>query len=478
MSVMLTCPQGHQWQLDDTVALPGEPQPNVCPICGVSAQTLPPEKPAGARSESDTLPPSPQPALPDPELYRFLSAPEGPDELGRLGNYRILSILGAGGMGVVFKAEDLPLQRFVAIKAMLPGIAATATNRERFMREARAAAAAGAIGNDHIVPIYNVVEANGVPFVVMPLLQGEPLSTRLEREGRLSTLEVLRIGRETADGLAAAHERGFIHRDVKPANLWLEGERGRVKILDFGLARALAGDGTQLTQSGIIMGTPAFMAPEQASGKSVDGRCDLFSLGCVLYRMCTGEMPFKGTDTISTLMAVAMEQPPPPRSFNPAVPPALSALVMQLLAKSPADRPASARAVVERLTALEKNQPVPNEPVYAIPIEDIPEVIAVPRDDEDVPVLEAVNPKPQPIAGKVLAPHERLLRRANALGAVVGVFVGMTFGRILDAITVGHTGPLTPLFIGGGAIAGYFLGPFIAKKLRRRRERQNSDRDN
>ncbi len=187
--------------------------------------------------------------------------------------------------------------------------------------------------------------------MAMQVLVGEALDERLKREERLPLAEVLRIGRETAEGLAAAHEAGLIHRDIKPGNLWLESPRGRVKVLDFGLARA-ASDNTQLTQSGAIVGTPAYMAPEQARSDKVDGRCDLFSLGCILYRMCTGEAPFKGTDTISLLAAIALDVPKPPRQLNPDIPKPLADLILQLLAKKPQERPASARIVAERLDAI------------------------------------------------------------------------------------------------------------------------------
>jgi len=167
--------------------------------------------------------------------YDFLAPPLAPDELGRLGPYRVLKVLGAGGMGVVFLAEDPQLARLVALKAMLPGVAVSDSARERFLREARAAAS---IKHDNIVSIYQVGEDRGVPFLAMELLDGEPLDARLQREGKLPRAEVVRIGREIALGLAAAHKRGLIHRDIKPANLWLEAETGRVKILDFGLATA------------------------------------------------------------------------------------------------------------------------------------------------------------------------------------------------------------------------------------------------
>jgi len=195
-----------------------------------------------------------------------------------------------------------------------------------------------------------------VPFLAMQFLKGEALDDRLKREERLPASEVARIGREAALGLAAAHARDLVHRDIKPANLWLEEGTGRVKILDFGLARAAA-DSAQITQSGAIIGTPAYMAPEQANGKPVDGRTDLFSLGCVLYRMCTGVGPFAGKDTLSTLLAVASQDPSPAHEVNPDVPRKLSDLVMRLLAKAPEDRPPSAAEVVDLLAGLDRQAP-------------------------------------------------------------------------------------------------------------------------
>jgi WD40 repeat protein/serine/threonine protein kinase len=293
------------------------------------------------------------------ELVDFLAPPLAPDEIGRLGPYRVLKVLGAGGMGVVFLGEDPQLQRPVALKAMLPSLAASGSAKQRFLREARAAAA---IKHDHIVAIYQVGQDRGAPYLAMELLEGEPLDERLKRTPPLSLAELLRIGRETATGLAAAHQRGLIHRDIKPANLWLEkqdhglGAAGfQVKILDFGLARA-DGAPSQLTQQGAIVGTPAFMAPEQATGETVDGRCDLFSLGCVLYRLLTGRLPFQGPDTVATLMAVATEHPKPPAEVKPETPAELSDLVMRLLAKKPGDRPASAQEVVAALAAIESAQ--------------------------------------------------------------------------------------------------------------------------
>jgi WD40 repeat protein len=287
-------------------------------------------------------------------LTDFLAPAQAGDEIGRLGPYRVLKVLGHGGMGVVFLAEDIQLQRRVALKVMLPTLAASESARQRFIREARAAAA---IEHDHIVPIFQVGEDRGIPFLAMPFLQGEPLDVRLVRERLLPLPEVLRIGREIAEGLQAAHERGLVHRDIKPGNVWLEGDRRRVKILDFGLARSAA-DESHLTQQGAIVGTPSYMAPEQATGGRVDQRCDLFSLGCILYRLATGELPFQGTDAIATLLAVSTEQPPSPQVRNPRVPRPLSDLIMRLLEKDPAKRPANAQKVVQALQQIDADPSV------------------------------------------------------------------------------------------------------------------------
>src|SRR5262249_37228732 len=266
-----------------------------------------------------------------PADYSFLSPAQGPDELGSISHYRVLKVLGAGGMGIVFEAEDTHLQRRIALKCMKPALI-TPANRERFLQEARATAA---IEHDHIVTIYQVGEDNGVPFLAMKLLQGQSLEDKLKEEGGwLALPEVLRIGREAAEALEAAHDKGLIHRDIKPANIWLEGERGRVKIVDFGLARAAQGE-TNLTQEGLVMGTPAYMAPEQADDKPLDHRCDLFSLGCVLYRAATGQLPFKGKDSMAIMMALANKVPEPPHSIDPMIPTALSDLIMDMLAKDP-----------------------------------------------------------------------------------------------------------------------------------------------
>ncbi|MGH7194170.1 MAG: serine/threonine-protein kinase, partial [Candidatus Saccharimonadales bacterium] len=266
-----------------------------------------------------------------------------------MGGYRVLRVLGSGGMGIVFEAEDPRLRRRVALKVMRPDVAAVASARQRFLREAQTLAA---IDHDHVVAIHQVGEHGGVPFLAMPFLHGESLDQRLRREGRLPVAEAVRIGRELADGLAAAHARGLIHRDVKPANIWLEAGRARprAKLLDFGLAHDDAAD-VQLTRSAAILGTPAYMSPEQARGGAVDARADLFSLGCVLYRMITGEPPFKGKDPLAMMVSLATETPPAPHEVVPEVPVALSGLTMRMLAKEADGRPRSALEVMEGLGA-------------------------------------------------------------------------------------------------------------------------------
>jgi serine/threonine protein kinase len=278
------------------------------------------------------------------EHFDFLAPAQQPDEMGRLGAYRVLKVLGRGGMGVVFQAEDTRLMRPVALKVMLPTMAVDELAKVRFLREARAIAA---VEHEHIISIYQVDEDRAVPYIAMPLLKGEPLEALLKREGRLSVAEAVQIGRQTAEALAAAHAAGLVHRDIKPGNIWLEGEDRRVKVLDFGLARAL-GDGSQLTGSGAIVGTPAYMAPEQAQGE-LDARSDLFSLGCVLYRMTTGKPAFRGADLMGTLAAVLSVHPPAPHEVEPEVPVELSRFILRLLAKSPNDRPPTAQDVVQAL---------------------------------------------------------------------------------------------------------------------------------
>ena len=282
------------------------------------------------------------------EEIDFLAPAEQADELGRFGGYRVLEVLGVGGMGIVFRAEDPQLQRQVALKAMKPAVATSRSAKDRFLREAQATAA---IEHDNIVHIYQVGEDLGVPFIAMQFLRGESLQDRLARESRLSPAEVVKIGREMADGLEAAHRQDLVHRDIKPDNIWLEEGSGRVKIVDFGLVRSADSD-AGLTQAGMVLGTPRYMAPEQAQGQVVDHRCDLFSLGSVLYRVASGKSPFEGRNITATLIAVAQAAPKPVAEVYKEIDPDLAALIMRLLSKDRDARPQTAAEVSQQLADL------------------------------------------------------------------------------------------------------------------------------
>jgi WD40 repeat protein/predicted Ser/Thr protein kinase len=301
------------------------------------------------------------PAGVDSSVLGVLAPPGGAGELGRLGGYRVLKLLGKGGMGAVFLAEDPQLERHVALKVMLPEVAARPEARSRFLREARASAR---LKDDHVAAIYQVGEDRGVPFLVMEYLEGESLEGWLRRGEGVPEARLLRVARDVARGLAAAHAKGLVHRDIKPANLWLEEPQGRVKILDFGLASGDVHE-VHLTQTGVIVGTPLYMAPEQGRGEPADARSDLFSLGCVLYRLCTGQAPFQRPTLTAVLTSLATDEPVPVRQRNPQIPQALADLVMRLLAKRPDDRPATARAVLQELEAIERRPtavaPAPEE---------------------------------------------------------------------------------------------------------------------
>jgi serine/threonine protein kinase len=309
------------------------------------------------------------------ETYPFLAPAQGPDELGRLGPYVVRKVLGIGAMGVVFQAEDSRLKRHVALKVMRPSLASIEEYHRRFTREARLAAA---IEHDNLVPIYEVGTDGAVPYLAMKLLLGETLEDRLNKTRTgLSPTESLRVAREIADGLAVAHERSLIHRDIKPANIWLEAGRDRVKILDFGLARGTGEDG-QFTRAGAVIGTPAYMSPEQAKAEDVVARCDLFSLGAVIYRTATGEQPFAGKDTLTMLAAVTGKTPTAPHKVNPALPQAFSELIMRLLAKDRNKRPQTAREVVTAIEDIERTRsavPIPT-PVDSTPVDRGPAVEA------------------------------------------------------------------------------------------------------
>jgi eukaryotic-like serine/threonine-protein kinase len=275
---------------------------------------------------------------------QLLAPPSHPEMLGRLGRYEVERLIGSGGMGIVFKGFDTELNRPVAIKVLAPHLAGSGAARQRFSREARAAAA---VVHEHVVAIHNVESDGAAPFLVMQYVAGESLQARLDRQGPLALREILRIAHQTAAGLAAAHAQGLVHRDVKPSNILLEQGIERALLTDFGLARAA--DDASLTHTGYLPGTPHYMSPEQARGDALDARSDLFSLGSVMYAMCTGRPPFRAETSFGVLRRITDTDPRPVREISNDIPPWLEAIVGKLLAKEPASRFTSAAGVADLL---------------------------------------------------------------------------------------------------------------------------------
>lgn len=275
----------------------------------------------------------------------FLTPTDNPDLLGTLGEYEIYEKIGQGGMGIVFRALDRKLNRIVAIKVMSPLLAINPNARKRFLREAQAAAA---VSHPHIVTIH-AVDEDKLPYLVMECVSGHSLQEKLDKDGSLQVTEILRIGQQIAEGLAAAHKQGLIHRDIKPANILLENGIERVKITDFGLARAT--DDVTITKTGEVSGTPQYMSPEQAKGERVDQRSDLFSLGAVLYAMCTGRSPFRASNLAAVVRRVCDDLPRKIEEINEEIPPWLIEVVDCLLEKRPGDRFQTASQVADLLGA-------------------------------------------------------------------------------------------------------------------------------
>lgn len=314
------------------------------------------------------------------ENFDFLTPSDKPGTLGLLGHYEVIDVIGRGGMGVVFRALDPRLNRVVAIKVLAPELAASPLARRRFLREAQAAAA---VSHPHVVTIHAVDEQK-LPYLVMECIVGQSLQQKIDNFGPLRLTEILRIGHQIAEGLAAAHRQGLIHRDIKPANVLLENGVERVKITDFGLARAA--DDAAITRTGEVSGTPQYMSPEQAKGERVDARSDLFSLGCVMYAMCTGRSPFRADSMAAAIRRVCDDSPRPIGEMNPEVPAWLIEIIGILLEKKPENRFQTAEEVSTALAAcLERIQrqgsvrtaqiPLPQRPATASE-ETIPQPLA------------------------------------------------------------------------------------------------------
>ena len=266
--------------------------------------------------------------------------------------YRIEERLGSGGMAEVFRGFDTVLSRPVAIKILAPRFASDPSFVDRFRREAQAAAR---LNHPNVVGVYDTGSDDGTHYIVMEFVEGRTLADFLAKGGSLPPLKAVEIAEHIADALQAAHEQGVIHRDVKSANVMVTRE-GTVKVMDFGIARMAEGD--DVTQTAAVLGTASYLSPEQAQGRKVDARSDIYSLGIVLYEMLTGGVPFVGETAVAVAYKHVQETPPLPSTKNPEVPAALDAVVMRALAKNPANRYPSAREFKEDLERVRRGQTV------------------------------------------------------------------------------------------------------------------------
>lgn len=327
------------------------------------------------------------------ELLRNMGPTDDPNMLGRIGTYEICGVVGRGSTGIVLKSFEASLNRYVAIKVLLPTLSGNGAARRRFEREARAIAA---VVNEHVVPIFAVDEHCGLPYFVMQYVSGASLQNRIERQGPLDACEVVRIAMQVASGLAAAHAQGIVHRDIKPANILLEHGLDRVLVSDFGLARVT--DGATVTMSGLITGTPSYMAPEQARGDQIDQRSDLFSLGSVMYTMCTAAMPFPSETVYGVIRRICEAEPRSIRESNPEIPAWLESFIEKLLSKEKEDRFESAEQVAAILS-------------HELAHLQNPTLV-------QTPPRAWVKPKPEPV--EAIAPPSRF-RRASSIWVALGL---------------------------------------------------------
>ena len=284
---------------------------------------------------------------PDIESIRsFLGPSDDPTKMGRIAGFEICGIIGFGSSAVVFKAFDPRLNRYVAIKTLLPQFCHHGSARSRFEREGKAIAS---VKDENVIPVYAVDEYRGQPYLVMQYMPDGSLREYLRKNGPLDSESVICIGQQIARGLAAAHRSGVIHRDVKPANVLLDGGVSKAKVTDFGLARVQ--DDAGMTHSGAISGTPAFMSPEQTRGEQLDHRSDLFSLGSLLYSACTASAPFRSETVSGVIRRVCDTEPNSVLASAPDTPPWVAQLIENLMQKSPGKRFRDADEVADILAA-------------------------------------------------------------------------------------------------------------------------------
>jgi serine/threonine-protein kinase len=354
----------------------------------------------------------------------------------KIGRYEVVAELGRGAMGTVYRAKDPAMDREVALKTVIAVALASEQGsefRERFYREAKAA---GRLAHPGIVAVFDVGEDEGLPFLVMEFVNGQTLDAAVKKGERLTLERVCEIGQQIADAIGYAHKQGVIHRDIKPANILLTSTDAhgieRPKITDFGVAKLAAG---QITTTGQMLGTPAFMPPEQFTGAPVDGRADIFSLGVILYWMATGEQPFHGETMTAVSYKVVHTDPVPPRKLNPSIPEDLDFIIMKCLAKSPVDRYQTGEELARDLAGLRASGTSDlQKTAFLRPQTDTTATIDVRHtaDQARVPTVVATVPVANPADSTVRTPRPAPANRfvlPAVIGAIVVVFGGWFFLR-------------------------------------------------
>ena len=338
------------------------------------------------------------------------------------GRYELESQVARGGTAQVYLARDIILGRPVALKVLFPELSTDHAFVERFRREAQAAAS---LSHPNIVPVYDWGESDDTYFIVMEYVDGEPLASIIHTQAPITPGSAAQVAADIAKALSYAHRHGVVHRDVKPGNVLITSD-GQVKVTDFGIARAMGSIDDQVTQTGLVMGTATYFSPEQAQGLDVDGRSDIYALGVVLYEMLVGRPPFVGDTPVSIAYQHVQETPPRPRSLNPDIPPALEAIVLQAIAKLPAERYQTAdelRADLERFLR--------NQTVLATPPSEFagaPLTEAVPRSATTPPVDAPTATEPAPVRVRTTTPYWSI---AAVVLLIATVLVGIAGGRAL-----------------------------------------------
>ena len=349
----------------------------------------------------------------------------------RLGHYDIVAELGRGGMGVVYKGYEASLNRYVAIKVLADSLAHDEAIKERFLREARSMAA---LNDPHIIQIYFIGEDEGQTYFVMEFVEGESLGSMLKREHRLGVEPAAKVIQQTALGLATAHDRGVVHRDIKPGNLMIT-SRGSVKIADFGIALSNQDLSKKLTSTGEFVGTPGYLSPEVCLGKPVDQRSDIFSLGIVLFEMLAGKMPFTDESPLGLMLEVVRAEIPDVRQLNSEVDAQIAQILAKMIAKEPADRYQDCHELVAALNAhplVAKGGPIvaPTKMSSAAatligrktPVSGqtaLPATPSTPLPGANTRITAGGQPSPPPLAGAAppASAHQRVLDRTTAVSA-------------------------------------------------------------